>query len=204
MRIVLNLKKVDYEYRPVNLLKLAQGEQAPAEFLAVNPSAQVPALVIDGHCLTQSVAICEYLEETRENSTKLLPSEPARRAQVRRVVEIINSGIQPLQNIAVVNHIGAHCGAHEQEEWPRFWIRKGLDQLEQLVQNFTGSGPYCFGKELSLADVFLVPQISHAERIGVNMKDFPVLCRINATLREIPEFIAAHPSEQPDAPRSEG
>jgi maleylacetoacetate isomerase len=199
VRIVLNLKKVEYDYRAVNLLRLAHGEQAPPEVLAINPAGQVPALVIDGQCLTQSVAICEYLEETRAAPIRLLPVDPARRAQVRRVVEIINSGIQPLQNIAVVNRIGDHCGDQLKEEWPRFWIKKGLAQLEKVVQSFTEDGPYSFGNELSLADAFLVPQMGHAERFGVSISEFPTLCRVYENLRRIPEFIAAHPSRQPDA-----
>jgi maleylacetoacetate isomerase len=199
VRIVLNLKKVDYEYRPINLLKLSQGEQPPAEFLRLNPGGQVPTLLIDGHVLTQSVAICEYLEEAVTGGVKLLPEDPAQRAQVRRVVEIVNSGIQPLHNSAVLDYLSSKFGDAARTEWSKHWIHKGLIQLETILQHSVGQGPYSFGKQLTLADAFLVPQIGHAERFGVNMEEFPLLRKIYHTLIELPEFAAAHPSRQPDA-----
>ena len=100
VRIALHWKGIEYEYVPVNLLKEG-GQQYKEEYKKLNPMARVPALVIDGHTLAEILAILEYLEETRKERP-LLPSDPFKRAIVRQLVEIINSGIQPLQNLPVL------------------------------------------------------------------------------------------------------
>ncbi|XP_072023109.1 maleylacetoacetate isomerase-like [Amphiura filiformis] len=93
VRIALALKGIDYEYRAVNILK---DEQHSDKFRAINPSCQVPCLEIDGVKLAQSLAIIEYLEETRPKPA-LLPVDPKERAVVRQISEVIASGIQPNQ-----------------------------------------------------------------------------------------------------------
>uniref|UniRef100_A0A8V0XMJ1 maleylacetoacetate isomerase n=1 Tax=Gallus gallus TaxID=9031 RepID=A0A8V0XMJ1_CHICK len=99
VRIALALKGIAYDQVPVNLVKDG-GQQFSAEFKAVNPMKQVPALKIDGITITQSLAIIQYLEDTRPNP-RLLPQDPKKRAQVRMISDHIASGIQPLQVYSV-------------------------------------------------------------------------------------------------------
>ena len=102
VRIVLQWKGIDYEYKSIQLLSDDQNKE---EYKKLNPMGRVPALVIDGHTLAESVSIMEYLEETRKERP-MLPADPVQRATVRQLVEIINSGIQPLQNLGVLNALG--------------------------------------------------------------------------------------------------
>ena len=159
---------------------------------------QVPALEIDGHMLTQSVAILEYLEETRPEP-RLLPGEPTQRVVVRQAVEIINSGIQPLQNLATLRRLQSEYGVERPEwkPWAAHYIRRGFQALEPTLAPHAGR--YSVGDEITFADICLVPQVYNAHRFGVDMEEFPTLLRVSTTASERPEFIAAHPDQQPDA-----
>ncbi len=140
VRIVLSMKGIDYEYVPVHLLKDG-GEQNKEEYKRLNPMGRVPALVIDGHTLAESVAIMEYLEETRKERP-MLPSDPVKRAVVRQLVEVINSGIQPLQNISVLAKVGDEY-KQDRKEWAQTYISKGMAAFEEIVA--TSRGRYCVG-----------------------------------------------------------
>ncbi|KAK4535943.1 hypothetical protein CDCA_CDCA06G1968 [Cyanidium caldarium] len=202
VRIALHWKGIEYEYRAVDLNAGADAGQFAGEYRALNPSTEVPTLCIDGQVLAQSVAICEYLEEThRGRGVSLFPTDAVARAQVRRAVELINSGIQPLQNARVVKRVRELAGAGAQAEWTKEWIRFGLQALETVVARSWQGGPYCFGTEVTMADVFLMPQAYSSERFGVSMTDYPTLNRIVQNLHKLPAFAAAHPDRQPDAPR---
>ena len=107
LRIALNLKKIEYKYEAINLVK---GEQKSEEFMKKNPTGLVPVLEIDGHMLTESMAIMEYLEETRTEGHKLLPEGALQRAQVRRMCEQINAGTQPIQNLGILKQVEAFGG----------------------------------------------------------------------------------------------
>eukprot|EP00741_Cyanophora_paradoxa_P004611 tig00000821_g4475.t1 len=193
VRIALAVKGIEYEYRAVHLVK---GGQRDADFVALNPMKQVPALLIDGLTLTQSAAICEYLEETRPE-IPLLPASPADRAAVRQVVNIVASGIQPLQNLVVLQRVEEAQGEAAKKEWARSFIAAGFDALEVLLRRT--AGVCCVGDALTLADAFLVPQVYNARRWGVEMAPYPTIARLEAALAELPAFKAAHPSAQPDA-----
>jgi len=198
VRIALALKGLAYAYVPVHLLKDG-GEQHGDSYRALNAMAQVPTLEIEHRPgaavrLTQSVAICEYLEE-RFPEPALLPADSLARASVRKCVEIINSGIQPLQNLATmaeVKRLGGDAAA-----FSRAANERGLAALE--VEAEASLGPYLAGASITLADVFLVPQIFAARRFDVDMSRFPRLSEIDAKLAEHPAFVAAHPSRQVDA-----
>ncbi|XP_045132524.1 maleylacetoacetate isomerase-like isoform X3 [Portunus trituberculatus] len=151
VRIVLAHKKIDYEYQPIHLLKK---EQVSDEYTKVNPMGQVPALIVEDKMLTQSISIMEYLEETYPQNP-LLPKEPLLRAKVREICEVIGSGIQPLQNLAVLQKIG-----DEKMEWGHFYINKGFCALEQLLAGCAGK--YSVGDQVTLADCCLVPQVYNA------------------------------------------
>ncbi|KAF0699410.1 Aste57867_10018 [Aphanomyces stellatus] len=197
VRIALALKNIHYDYVPVNLLK---GEQVGDEFAAVNPNKRVPTLEIDGHILNQSGAIIEYLDETHP-SPALLPKDAFARAQVRNLCGIIGCDIQPVQNLAVLKRAALklpeseHAG--EKAAWGREWIERGFDVLEEELQKTAGT--YCFGDIITMADLYLDPQVYNANRFKVDMAKYPTIARIQATLAAHPAFVAAHPSKQPDA-----
>ncbi|XP_041353458.1 maleylacetoacetate isomerase-like isoform X2 [Gigantopelta aegis] len=195
VRIALAMKGIDYDYREVHLRKDG-GQQRTEEYRKLNPMEQVPTLIIDGHTLFQSLPICEYLEETRPE-VPLLPKDPAVRAKARALAEIINSGIQPLQNVNVRNKVGEEK-AHE---WVKYWIERGFTALEKALQETAGK--YCIGDKVTLPDLFLVPQIYHAQRVDLDMSQFPTIKRIDAALSEIDAFKTAHAIRQPDTPPDE-
>ncbi|XP_044927814.1 maleylacetoacetate isomerase isoform X3 [Mustela putorius furo] len=139
VRIALALKSIDYETIPVNLIK-DQGQQFSEEFQALNPMKQVPTLKIDGITISQSLAIIEFLEETRP-TPRLLPKDPKKRAQVRMISDTIASGIQPLQNLSVLKQVGQE----NQLAWAQKVIHTGFDALEQILRSTAGK--YCVGDE---------------------------------------------------------
>ncbi|TGZ59180.1 hypothetical protein CRM22_009229 [Opisthorchis felineus] len=123
VRIALALKGIDYEYRPINMFA-EPGEQFSEEFRKVNPKCELPALQIDGLTLTQSLPIIEYLEETRgQVGRPLLPKDPAKRAVVRKLSEMINSGIQPMQNLSVMRYLPPDVS---RDQWAQHWINRGF------------------------------------------------------------------------------
>ncbi|KAL8169120.1 UNVERIFIED_CONTAM: Glutathione S-transferase zeta-1 [Gekko kuhli] len=191
VRIALALKGIAYDQTPVNLVKDG-GQQLSPEFCSVNPMQQVPALKIDGVTLSQSLAIIEYLEETRPNP-RILPQDAKKRAQVRMICDVIASGIQPLQNLTILQKVG-----EKKLEWAQDCISQGFKALERILQET--SGRYCVGDEVSMADLCLVPQVYNAERYKVDLAPYPTLRRINKALLELEEFQTSHPSRQPDTP----
>ena len=196
VRIALHFKGLAFEYRPVNLLA---GEQLSEAYRAVNPLGAVPTLELDGHRLSESMALVEYPEETRPQPP-LLPKTPLARARARRIAEAINAGIQPLQNLRVLRKLDAdfHAGAAGQKAWGAHFNEVGLAAVEALAQE--SAGRCCVGDEVTVADVFLVPQLSGARRFGVDLGAFPTLVRLEAELEQLPAFARAHPRAQPDCP----
>ncbi len=194
---MLALKNISYDNHPVHLVKDG-GHQRTADYRPKNPMLQVPVLewTEEGrtHRLAQSVAICEYLNE-RYPDPPLLPASIHVRATVRQLVETVNSGIQPIQNLRVLQELSA-VGV-DRVEWSARWIRRGFEALE--AQLLDTSGRYCMGDTITLADVFVVPQIYNARRFGVDLAPFPTIVRIDATCAEDAAFQAAHPDRQPDA-----
>ncbi|KAJ7417623.1 Maleylacetoacetate isomerase [Willisornis vidua] len=200
VRIALALKGISYDLVPVNLVKDG-GQQFSAEFKALNPMQQVPALKIDGITLSQSLAIIHYLEETRPNP-RLLPQDPKKRAQVRMIADHIVSGIQPLQgqNALVHNSQSKKSLVSFSIEFPmpHSTVPPLLTALEQILQHTAGR--YCVGNEVSMADLCLAPQVANAERFKVDMGPYPTITRINKALLELEAFKVSHPSRQPDTP----
>jgi len=197
VRIALGLKGLPFEYAAVHLLQDG-GQQHRPEFVAKNPASQVPVLELDedGEVvrLVQSIAIIEYLEE-RFPAPPLLPASARGRAHVRAMAELVNSGIQPLQNTSTFQELKKQGVATE--PWARHFIEKGLIALEQLAA--PRAGAFLFGDSPGLADVYLVPQLYNARRWSVPLDAFPTLTRAEANAQALPAFRAAVPEAQPDA-----
>lgn len=191
VRIALNWKHIAFDSIPVHLVRDG-GEQLKNEYRRLNPMMQVPTLKIDGLSLTESVAIIEYLEESRPQRP-LLPRDPVARASIRELVNIVAAGIQPVQNLRVLRK----HGIEQKVDWGQWAINHGFKALEAKLQKTAGK--YCYGDEITLADLFLVPQVYNANRFKVDMSQYPTISRIDAALASIPEFQRAHPDEQPDA-----
>jgi maleylacetoacetate isomerase len=197
VRIALNLKGLTYESVPKHL---RHAEHRKAEYLAINPQGLVPVLEHEGAVLTQSLAIIEYLDE-RFPTPPLLPRTPVERAQVRAMAQAIACEIHPLNNLRVLNYLREVLGQDDEgvNRWYRHWIGEGFRPLEELARRQSGDGQYCFGNDVSLADVLLVPQMYNARRFKCDLTPFPTLVKISAHLEQLPAFAAARPEVQPDA-----
>jgi maleylpyruvate isomerase len=193
VRVALNLKGMSYEGASHHLRK---GEQRAPSYLALNPQGLVPTLVLDdGRVLTQSLAICEYLDEIQPEPP-LLPREPVARAQVRAFAQVIACDVHPIQNLKILARLRG-CGLSEAQvnDWAGTIIKEGLDACDRLLAR--QSGPYCFGAHVTLADLVLVPQLINARRFGVSL-DWPHLLAIEETCLRLPAFQAAAPEQQQD------
>lgn len=198
VRIALHLKNLPFEYRPVHLLK---SEQLSAEFKALNPQGEVPALVHDGKVIAQSLAILEYLDEVF-GGPKLYPTDPVQRARVRQFCENINSFLHPVTNLKVMKELEVRngYGPAQKEAWIHHWFGLALPVLEKTAMD--SNGAYCFGDQITAADLCLVPALFGARRFNVNLDRYPVIRRIDRICQEHPAFLKAHPMRQPDAPRA--
>ena len=185
VRIALNLLELSYRSVPVDL---SEGEQTQPDNLARNPQGLVPTLDIDGIRLTQSLAILEYLDETRKAGW--LPSDPAARATVRAMAHAIAIDTHPVCNLRVARH-AVSLGA-TMEGWMQHFIPLGLQGLEGLLQQHP-KGRFCHGDTVTLADLCLVPQVYNARRWGVDLRPFPRLADIATALEALSAFQAAHP-----------
>ncbi|MGL4635135.1 MAG: maleylacetoacetate isomerase [Beijerinckiaceae bacterium] len=195
-RIAFNLKGVAPETVFVHLRK---GEQLQADFLAKNPHGLVPALEADGHLLTQSLAIIEWLDETQAGP-RFLPDNAFDRAYVRSLALSIACDIHPLQNLRVLNHVRDAYGQDQAGmfAWGRHFVSLGLNGLEAQINASGKAGKFCFGDTPTLADICLVPQMFSARRFSVDTSQLTTLNRIHAHCETLPAFQAAHPERQPD------
>jgi maleylacetoacetate isomerase len=198
-RIALNLKGLEYEAVSINMRPPAAGQRAP-EFLAVNPQGLVPALEHDGVTVTQSLAIIEYLEELYPEPP-LLPAAAPDRARVRAMALAVACDIHPLNNLRVLNYLRSPL-AHDEAAvncWYQHWIALGFAALETDAQRASGDGLHMFGNAVTLADVYIVPQMYNARRFKCDLEPYPTLRAICAHLESLPAFASAVPEAQPDA-----
>ena len=188
LRIGLGLLGLDGRAVPVNLLT---GEHKAAANLARNPQGLVPTLQIDGLTLTQSLAILEYLDETR--GAGWMPTDPAGRARVRALAHAIAMEIHPVCNLSVARFaVERSGGGITMESWMAEFIPRGLAGFEALLDH-PATGRFCDGESPGLADICLVPQLYNARRWGIDLEPYPRLNDIAARLDAIPAFAAAHP-----------
>jgi maleylpyruvate isomerase len=200
VRIVLQLKGLDYEYVPVHLAADG-GAQYSAAYRALNPQSRVPALETADGVLTQSMAIMEWLEETHPDPP-LLPATAAARARVRSIAQLLVADVQPLQNLSVTNYLRdkLHQDEATVDAWRRAWVGRGLAALEDMLER-DAPGDFCVGAHPTLADACLLSQCASAHRFGVDMSAYPRIARIEKACNAIGAFQRAAPEAQPDATR---
>lgn len=199
VRIALNLKGISYQNVPVHLVR-GGGEQRSAAYAALNPQMLVPTLVDGKRVLTQSLAICEYLEETHR-APPLLPADPPGRARVRALAQSIACEIHPLNNLRVLDYLRGTLGIDEAavRRWYGRWVEEGFRALERLLCRDRPAGRFCHGETPGLADLCLVPQVYNARRYAVDLDPYPTIVGIDAACAELAAFAAARPELQPDA-----
>lgn len=198
IRIILHTKGIDWDYRTV---LLTEGEQSSEAFKAMNPMGLIPVLDTGEAVLAQSPAIAEFLEEQHPEPA-LLPPDPLGRARVREMMHTVGCEIHPLQNLGVLKYIKAVYSLDDDDvfAWCRKWIDRGFTAFEALARERSADGQFSFGASLTLADVWLIPQLYNARRFELDLTPYPTIVSIDEHCQTLDEFAAAHPSRQPDAP----
>jgi len=200
VRIALYHKEIDFDYRTINLVKNG-GEQNTVNYFLLNPMGVVPTFVLGDEVITQSMAILRYIDEIWPQKL-LFPEQPYEAAKVMQIGEMINSGIQPIQNLGVTRELSTRFNANKSQlaNWNKHWIERGFEALEEFFKK--SSGDYCVGQTVTAADLFLVPQVYNAKRFEVDMKKFEIINKINNNCLKIEAFKKANPSCQPDSPET--
>jgi len=199
VRVVMHLKAIQFDQQPINL---ARGEQSADGYKQVNPQGLVPTLVLDDQTrISQSNAICEWLEETYP-APRLLPIESKQRARVRSLANIVACDIHPIANLRVQKYLENEFEIPEDRrmDWVRHWITTGLHAIETELES-PETGVFCHGDSPTLADAYLVPQHYNGVRFGCDLQAFRRVNAIVTRCNTLDAFVRAHPDSQPGAPR---
>ena len=193
VRIALGLKGLAADAIGINL---RSGAQRAEDFLALNPSGQVPTLVDGETRLSQSLAIIDYLDRLQPEPL-LVPADGQARGQVLEIAQLIACDIHPLNNLRVLKYLMAEMGLSDAQKntWYAHWITVGFNALEAMLPDHDG---WCVGDAPTAADCCLVPQVANAERMKIDLASWPRIVRIAAFARMHPAFVQAEPQRQPD------
>jgi len=196
VRIALNIKGLDYDYKPVHLLNNG-GEQHLEPFKSKNPMRQVPSLGYQGMVINQSMAIIIFLEDNFPEPS-LFGDNLYEKAKIIEFCEIINSGIQGFQNLSILQYLDNNLklSPEQKKEWLNNWIHKGLESLESMVSE--GSQFFAL-EQMTAAECFLIPQLFSSRRVGIDLDKYPKLLAIEENCQELAPIISAHPKNQPDS-----
>jgi maleylacetoacetate isomerase len=205
VRIALHLKGVKFDYRPVHLLNNG-GEQNSPDYLKLNPFGLVPLFIHGGHRISQSLVIIKYINLTWPELDLFLDDHNNWKFKILEVVEMINSGIQPLQNLRVLQELeySFKASSDQKNKWAKGFIEKGLGAIEKIAQEVKTELPpgqessFFFGLHVTAADLFLVPQMVSAMRFQVDLKTYPRLYEIFLNCQKIEAFRLSMPENQPD------
>ena len=200
VRIALNLKGIDYQHVAVSL-KPGDDEHRKDAYRAINPQMLVPFFDDGRVAIGQSMAILEYLEEAWPE-VPLLPKTQPLRSKVRAFCSAIACDIHPLNNLRVLKYLADELGISDRQasDWYGHWIVEGFQACEHMAVSHAHDGPYVFGKNLTLADALLVPQMYNARRFDVPLDEFPRLKAVTEACNALQAFIDAAPENQPDCP----
>jgi maleylacetoacetate isomerase len=185
VRWALNLKGLKAQMVHIDLLS---GECEREPHLSRHPMGFVPVLNVGGRNLIESVAILEWLEEMHP-TPQLYPGDSYARAHIRSLVEIINAGTQPLQNLNALDEYSSD--PNRRKQWSQKFIRAGLQAFQKTTQK--SCGRFSVGDTVTAADLYLIPQLYNAQRNEVAFSEFPVLEQIWKNAISTPECQAAHP-----------
>ena len=196
VRIALNIKKVNYDIEPINIVN---GEQRESTYLEKNKQGLVPALELDtGEILTQSSAIIEFLDHAFPE-IPLIPSDKVLAAKARALGSIITNEIQPLNNLRVLEYIRdvEKFDSSQVTKWYHTWLRSGFDALENSIVK-----PFCLGETITIIECCLIPQVYNAHRFKFDMSNYPKIQRVCKLCLELESFQRASPEAQPDHPEN--
>lgn len=197
VRIALNIKKIKHTTIPLHLVNNG-GEQHSEHYRALNPQGLVPTLEDNGHVLSQSLAIIDYLDEIN-SIPPLLPKNPLGRAEVRSLAMIIACDMHPLNNLRVLQRLKQQFSATplQVNEWYHHWLKQGFDAIEERLKHVLRDHHVCYGHQVSLADVCLIPQVYNAIRFDFSMTQYPLINAINAHCLTLDAFQNAEPKPIP-------
>jgi maleylacetoacetate isomerase len=197
VRIIANLKGITYDYVSINLIR---GESRQPSYEALNPQGRVPTLEDNGRLIPQSMAICEYLEETHPKPS-IFPTDPFGRARVRALALMVACEIHPIAGGRAQNFLGTllNADSNKRTEWGRHWMTEGFREIEAMLTKSAETGRFCHGDTPTIADAFLIPQVYNAERAGVDLAPFPTIRRIYQECNKLDAFAKAAPERQADA-----
>ena len=195
--LALTIKGIKFDYTPVNL---RENEQKSDKYAKIHPQRLVPALdLADGNILIQSPAILEYIEQTY-NKPSLYPDAPLEQMRVREISNIIACEAQPFQNMRIQTFLRQNYNLDDQAiiKWLNQWVAGAMHSAEQLIKKTRGR--YCYGDQITMADIYLIPQLYSAQKFGVDTSQFKVLNEIASECSKIEAFERSHPEIRPDAP----
>lgn len=195
VRIALAIKNINVEKLPVHLIDNG-GEQHFPDYLALNPQGLVPTLDENGHIISQSLAIIEYLDEMTP-TPPLLPQTPFGKAQVRSLALSIACDLHPLNNLRVLNQLRSQFDATEEQvtQWMHHWFKETFQAFEQKLQTMPHKHQVCYGTDITLADICLIPQVYSAKRFRFPMTAYPIINSINDYCLSLSAFKQAAPIE---------
>lgn len=199
VRIALNLKNLEYEIVPIHLVKEG-GQQHSEQYRKLNPQGLVPALEDNGHLITQSLAIIDYLED-QFPTPSVFPADPVLKAQSRAAALSVACDIHPVDNLRVLQYLTSELKVSEEQKnaWYVHWVKIGFEALEKQLMAVAHLGNYSFGDTPTIADICLIPQIFNAHRFKIDLTPYPRLVAIEQECLKLPAFIKALPANQPDA-----
>jgi maleylacetoacetate isomerase len=198
VRIALYLKEISFEYKAINLLKDG-GDQNKKEYRSVNPGGGVPSIMHNGQYISESRAIIEYLNDVFP-TYPLISKDPIIKAKTNQICDHINTSMHPMGNLRVLQYLEKEFAYNldQKEKWVQHWMQPALAALEEVLKDT--SGKFCIGDSITIADLFLVPQVFTCQRFKVDMTAYENVMRINNECLKLDAFKKAHPFRQPDTP----
>ncbi|ABG39971.1 maleylacetoacetate isomerase [Paraglaciecola sp. T6c] len=201
VRIALNLKGIDYQLVPINLLK---GEHLGETYKAMQPQGLVPCMQLErGEVLTQSGAILAYIE-AKYPQHPLMPEDLMEAVKIRSLIDMIACDIHPVNNLRVLKYLSNELTIEDEQkqQWYRHWIEQGFEAIEHMLaaDNSPSTSPaFAMGDQVTMVDVYLVPQVYNALRFKVDMQPYPRIMRAYQACNNLDAFIQAAPENQPDS-----